>query len=167
MKAPNDSVYGSLTYISTRNRYGASCQPYYWEHDILIRFDLSSIPAKTSIASAKLYLYYYAYGDTNPANRSLTAHLLKGDWTEKTVTYNTSPGYDPIVSASAIVPSAPGKWMSWDVTSDVQKFVNGEKINYGWQIMDETFWGKFNIPITHFYSKENGALIPYMEITTT
>ena len=82
------------------------------------------------------------------------------------VNWDTSPGYEPTVSASAIVPSAPGEWMSWDVTTDVQKFVNGEKTNFGWMIMDETPWENSDIPIPYFYSKENGVLIPYLEIIT-
>jgi len=28
--------------------------------------------------------------------------------------------------------------------------------NYGWKITDENRWGSANIPITYFYSKENG-----------
>lgn len=165
MKATGDT-YGSYNSITTRNRYGSPTHPYYWEHDILIRFDLSNIPTGTSIVSAKLYLYYFSYGDNNPANRSLTIHRITSDWNEKTVTWNTTPSYDSMISASAIVPFAPGNWMSWDVTSDAQKFLKREKSNCGWQIMDEVSWGAFNIPCTNFYSKENGALIPYLEIIT-
>ena len=44
--------------------------------------------------------------------------------------------------------------MTWDVTSDVQKFVNGEEVNYGWQIMDEQKWEWFDIPGTKLRSKE-------------
>lgn len=163
MNAPNATGYGSDKNLTVRNRYGASD---HWERDILIRFDLSSIPAGTSVVSAKLYLYYFYYWDNDPAGRSLTAHLITSDWNENTVNWNIAPGYDTVSSASAIVPSSTGRWMSWDVTIDLQKFVNGEKTNFGWQIMDETFWGDCNIPIPYFYSKENGALIPYLEIIT-
>ena len=166
MRIP-DYNFGSSTSIDTKNRYGAGASyDQDWERDLLIRFDISDIPTGTSIASAKLYLFYYNWYDNSPAGRNLTIYRITSDWNEETVTWNTKPSYDPTLSASATVPSAPGKWMSWNVTSDVQKFVNGEKTNFGWQMIDEVPWGKFDIPYTKFYSKENGDNIPYLEIIT-
>lgn len=54
--------------------------------------------------------------------------------------------------------------MGWDVTADVQQFVNHSLPNFGWEIRDDKYWGGVNIPITYFYTKENGALIPYLEV---
>lgn len=53
--------------------------------------------------------------------------------------------------------------MEWNVTKDVQMFLNGEA-NYGWKITDENYWGNVNIPITYFKSKESGDHIPFLEI---
>jgi hypothetical protein len=44
--------------------------------------------------------------------------------------------------------------MSWDLTSDVQQYVDHPETNFGWEIMDETMWGGGYVPATHFYSKE-------------
>ena len=54
--------------------------------------------------------------------------------------------------------------MEWDVTQDVQKFVQKQYPNYGWRIRDEIPWGKVNIPITYFYSKEHGYFKPHLEV---
>jgi PKD repeat protein len=57
--------------------------------------------------------------------------------------------------------------MSWDVTDSVQDMVSGVYTNYGWQIMDETYWGQADIPGTQLSSKEYGAYTPYLEIQYT
>ena len=170
MLDPNKN-YGSSENMCIRNRYGHPMHPDYWEHDILILFDISSIPSKAIINSAKLKIYYWGFGDNNPVGRPLTLHKITSDWDEATVTWNTRPSFDPMVTSSAIVPSVPGFWMEWDVTSDVAAFVNEGVINYGWQIMDETYWGNFDIPKSKFRTKEysdNGdEYIPYLEIDFT
>ena len=138
-----------------------------WELDPLVRFDISSIPAETPIASATLCLYYYSWGDHNPAGRPLTCYRVTDDWQEMTVTWNTQPDRDFEATDACAVPGSPGQWMMWDVTVDVQDFVDGTLPDYGWMIMDETYWGGANIPYTKFYSKQYGELIPYLEVVAS
>jgi hypothetical protein len=135
-----------------------------WELDPLVRFDISSIPAGTSIESATLALYYFSWGDNNPAGRPLTCYRVTDDWEEMTVTWNTQPDRESEVTDVCVVPGSPGEWMMWDVTVNVRDFVDGTVPDYGWIIMDETYWGSSNIPYTKFYAKENGELIPYLEV---
>jgi hypothetical protein len=163
MRSP-DANYGSGEGMSVRNRYGHPSHPKNWERDVLVRYDLSSIPSGTPIASAVLYLYYYDYGDSDPTGRDLTAYRITSDWSEDYVTWNTRPDLDPEATSYSIVPSPTGKWMHWDVTSDVQDFINGQEVNYGWQVMDTTYWGDFNIPIIKYRTKEYGDYIPYLEV---
>jgi hypothetical protein len=54
--------------------------------------------------------------------------------------------------------------MTWDVTSDVQAFIDGLETNYGWIIMDEASWGQGGIPYAAFHTKENGDFVPYLLI---
>jgi hypothetical protein len=54
--------------------------------------------------------------------------------------------------------------MEWDVTADVQAFVDGSATNYGWTVLDETYWGGGNIPIMDFRTKEHGQLVPYLAV---
>ncbi|RLF31632.1 MAG: hypothetical protein DRM98_05275 [Thermoplasmata archaeon] len=158
--APNSNS-GSGERMTVRNAYGAT---YGWARDILIKFDISSIPPSTHISSAKLKLYYYSYYDNNPSGNNLSIYRITSDWNEDTVTWETQPTCASQPTDISIVPSLTNTWMEWDVTSDVQDFINGEKTNYGWKITDETYWGHANIPITYFRTKEYGHCIPYLEV---
>lgn len=169
---PTDDCYISMRYpdlntgselrINIGNRYGV--EPI-WEFDGLIKFDLSDINSDSIVKSAKLNLYYYKYENTNPRCRILTLYRVLEDWDEDIVTWNTNkPNYNDVISSSTVVPSSLDTWMIWNVTEDVQDFVSGSKENYGWQIMDEIYWGEYNIPTTNFRTKEYGTCSPYLEI---
>ena len=164
MKSP-DNNYGDHTLIDVRNRYGSDAHPDYWEHDVLIKFDMSSISSDKTVISATLKLYYDRYGDSNPSGRSFNLHKIIQNWDENSVTWNTRPNHDNLTLSSSIVPGSTGTWMSWDVTSDVQNIITGSSNNYGWIIMDEQAYGHLNIPTADFRSKEYGTNIPYLEIT--
>ena len=146
--------YGASTTLVAMNRYGHPSHPTTWEQDTLIRFDLSAIPTGTDVTSAALRLYYYDYHDANPSGRELTCHRLEEDWDEDTVTWNTQPDYASEPTSVSLVPSGPTVWMEWDVTSDVQAFLDDPVVsNYGWEIRDDEYWGTYNIPRTYFRSK--------------
>lgn len=160
-----DTNYGSLVNMVVQNRYGHPSHPDHWEKDALVQFDITSIPNGTEIESAVLHLYYYKYHDNNPSGRGLHCHQITEGWAEGTVTWNTQPGFNADATDVAVVPSSFG-WMSWNVTNDVQKFVDGLLDNHGWLIMDPEPWGTYNIPWTYYHSKEHGSLIPYLEVVT-
>ncbi|MFA5101870.1 MAG: DNRLRE domain-containing protein [Candidatus Thermoplasmatota archaeon] len=161
-------VNGDLTYLATRNRYGGGSE--VWECDILIKFDLSSIPPSTPIISASLNLYYYAWGDSNPAGRPLTAYKITSDWHELTVNYNTQPSKASLISDTQTVPGSVDVWISWELTEDVQQYIDDPASNFGWEIMDETYWGWYDVPVAYFYPKEyespppSNEFIPYLEV---
>ena len=160
-RVPNTPMgYGEV--INVRNEFGGGGSG--WAYDGLIRFDVSSIPTNVSVQYAYLKLYYYAWKDTNPAGRTLRLFRATSAWNENTVTWNTQPTYTAQSTSFAIVPSSTKTWMEWDVTGDVQAFVNGSLPNYGWKITDDTPWNYANIPITRFYAKEFGDFIPYLLI---
>ncbi|MBN2599049.1 MAG: DNRLRE domain-containing protein, partial [Candidatus Thermoplasmatota archaeon] len=105
------------------------------------------------IISASLNLYYYAWGDSNPAGRPLTVYRITSDWDEMTVNYNTRPSKSSNVSATQKVPGSPGVGMSWELTEDVQEYVDDSASNFGWEIMDETYWGWYDVPVAYFKPK--------------
>ena len=146
-----------------RNEYGFGGSPG-WAVDSLVKFDISSIPKGTIINSAKLKLFYYKYRDNNPGGRELNVYKVISDWDENTVTWDTQPIYHSIPTTSSSVPSSIGSWMEWDVTNDVQDFIDRTVTNYVWKITDENYWGKTWIPIIHFRSKEYSSNLPYLEI---
>ena len=160
-----DRNTGGQSGVAVVNRYGSSVHDDRFEYDALIKFDLSTLLPGTSVRSATLHLYYYRWKDNNPAARSLTAHRLLQDWDELSVTWRNQPRHAEETSSVAIVPRS-FSWMTWDMTSDVQSFLEGETTNYGWIIIDEKRWGKFDIPRTYLYSKERGELVPYLCIET-
>ncbi|MCP3982247.1 MAG: DNRLRE domain-containing protein [bacterium] len=161
MFSPN-FVPGALNYLLVRNRFGNPPDSNF-ELDALLKFDLSSLPSGAPIASATLNLYYYQFTDTNPVGRELTSYRVTSGWSESTASWNNRPTWAGTPTSDAVVPAA-FDWMSWDVTADVQAFVNGAAPNHGWIILDEVPWNFFGIPMTRFRSKEFGSLIPFLEI---
>jgi hypothetical protein len=159
--SPDFNAGGHHT-VWVRNEYGGGGSGG-WETSPLVKFDLSCVLAASVIESATLYLYYYYWDDNNPTGRALTCYRLTEDWDESTVTWNTRPAAAPTPTSSSVVPGAYG-WIVFDVTSDVQAFADGQADNYGWRIRDENYWGSTNIPITHFYSKEYGSFVPYLDV---
>lgn len=158
-----DNNYGAKTLLQVRNRYGASVHPYYWEHDTLVKFDLTKINSK-KVQRATLNLYYYEYADNNPKGRILNLYRVLEDWNEDTVTWNLKPMTAESPICGAVVPDSYGQWMTWDVTSEVNDILDGSVENYGWQIMDDVPFNTVNIPNARFYSKEYGDFIPNLEI---
>lgn len=161
-----DRKNGLLPRLVVSNRYGHPSHPNLWEDDPLIRFDLSSIPATSRISSAILKLFYFEHSFSNPKDREITLYRITGDWDELTINWNTRPDHYPEITSTDLIPSSPGFWMEWDVTEDVRKFIEGTDINYGWKLMDEGPWNKYDMPDILFRSKEfeNKSYWPKLEI---
>ena len=158
---------GDREYMVIRNEFGAPWDPFKptgYQIDGLIKFDVSSVPLCATIVSATLNLYYYEYQHTDPNidGRNLKLYRVWSDWDEDTVTWNTRP-VNQVLTASADLPSL-YNWMSWDVTDDVQNFIDGTEPNYGWKIHDWDPWEDGFIPTIFFRTKEYGSNIPYLEI---
>ena len=158
-----DNNYGDKTFLQVRNRYGASIHPYYWEHDTLIKFDLTEVSSK-EVQRATLNLYYYGYTENNPKGRIFNLFQVLEDWNEDVVTWNLKPTIAESSLCNAVVPDSYGQWMTWDVTSEVNNILDGDVENYGWHIMDDVPYYTFDIPNARFYSKEYGEFSPYLEV---
>jgi len=146
-----DANYGGSEFFEVRNDFGNNSDGRAW--DALINFDISSIPSGANIISAKLKIYYYDYFTTDPKGRVLNLYRITSGWDEEIVTWNTQPSYDSSISSNSIVPRTFG-WMTWDVTDDIQDYVDGTKTLFGWKVTDEEYWGTYDIPETVFYPKE-------------
>jgi nitrous oxidase accessory protein NosD len=154
---------GNNTFMVVRNAYGAGGDTF--QVDTLIKFNLSTLH-NIHVLSAVLSLYYYDWDDNDPTDRPLNIYRVTSDWNETTATWSNQPTYAPQPTTYDVVPSSYG-WMSWNVTNDVQLYIDNLATNYGWKITDENIWGNVNIPQTYFYSKEYGESIPALEIITT
>lgn len=150
--------YGSYQYVSV-NSNSSYC------HRTFIKFDVSSIPAGSTIVSAILKLYTYPPASGNPIGRIYDCHRVLATWAEASITFNNQPTYfaAPTFSSNTIAP--PG-WMTWDVKSNVQDFVNGVLQNYGWIIKDrsETSPGTTGL---NFRSRDYSLNQPVLEVDYT
>jgi hypothetical protein len=134
-----------------------------WELDALVQFDISAIPAYTPIDSATLHLYYFQYWHYPTVGRPYGCFRITDDWDEESVTWNTRPDWASEPTAVTPMPSA-FDWVVWDVTTDVQAFVDQEHEDYGWIIHDVGTLE--SMPASCFYTKEHGEYIPYLEVVT-
>lgn len=116
----------------------------------VLRFDLGSIPASSTVASAQISLYL-KWSDAG-ANQTRTAqlHRLLVNWVEQEATYQVraagqpwagnkgpQPGsdYETAPTASAQSGQA-GVWLTWDVTTLAQSWVNNPVANFGVLLLD-------------------------------
>jgi hypothetical protein len=152
--SPNTNL-GGVIYIDCRYDISGA-----WGNNGLLKFDISDIPSYAIINSATFYIYYVTWFDSNPGGTPLNLYRITSNWNEGTVTWNNQPGHYGSSTDISNVPSSTGSWMSYDVTDDVEDFVDGTYSNYGWKFIDETS-GNAQI---RFYGKENGAYIPYLEV---
>ncbi len=98
----------------------------------LVKFNLSAIPAGTSISSARLYLDLggWCYG-TNASPRTVTTYRTLGSWSESSITWSNMPGFAEAYGATAVGYPSAATWYSFDVTNLVRGWVNGSLANYG------------------------------------
>jgi len=160
-----DENYGFFENIRITNEYGINGSSG-WADVAYIRFPIEWFGPNTKIAFAELKLYYYNYENTNPVERDLNIYRVTSYWNEETLTWNNQPTYEPEPISSATVLSSVGDWITWDVTSDVQSYMDDipPDFHYGYRISDDNFWGKPNIPTTMVRSRDNVSFIPCLWI---
>jgi hypothetical protein len=97
----------------------------------LLKFDLGSIPANSTITSATLYLYEQG----NKTAQTTYLYRVTSNWSESTATWLTwtLPGgdFDSGTSYFGFIPDQNNCMLTMDVTSLVQAWVNGVYNNYG------------------------------------
>jgi hypothetical protein len=98
----------------------------------LVRFNLSDIPANSSITSARLYLYEMS----SKTNLVVDVYRVTGDWAENTVTWgfpwaNAGGDFDSSVAHAHFIPGVQNCSVSLDISSLVQGWVDESYPNYG------------------------------------
>jgi fibronectin type 3 domain-containing protein len=117
----------------------------------LIRFDLSSIPAGSTINSAVLQLNAVAQTGTNRTENLLQ---VTSTWAEGTVTWDTAPSASGTASGTLSTGSTLGTKTSTDITTLVQGWFGTPSTNYGVLLQDGT---ESNNVYWNFSSRENGT----------
>jgi len=128
-----------------------------------VQFDISSIPASSTVSSATLTLCATAVPGST---RTYDVHGVTASWGETTITWSAQPAVAASATASATTPASAG-CMSWDVAADVQAWVNGTATNYGWRVKDQT--EDANGLASQFRTHENATVAerPTLEVTYT
>gem|GEM_PF-2448643 len=146
--------YGTATTMSVQTRSGQNRR-------VLVQFDVSAIPSGTTVSNATLYLYM----STAPVqSRTYAAHRITSTWTETGVNWNNQPTFNSTATATTATGTVGGVWLSWNVTSDVQAWVNGTAANYGILVKDNAENSGTKYTGT-FATKEGGSNVSYLSIS--
>lgn len=126
-----------------------------------IKFDLPPELSDSQIINATLYLYKSGHNGT-PTAINLGAHRVTASWSETTITWNNQPTFSASATWSITPPTTNNIYLGWNVTSDVQGFVDGSYQNYGWCIKSSN---ENSVTRIQFNSKENAVNTrPYLYI---
>jgi len=118
---------------------------------IYVQFDISAVPKGALVISAEILLYQmYA-----PASaQTYEVRIVRSPWKEFAMNWTTQPSSDAAAISSAVAPAAKAVWVSWNVTSAVQGWVNGGSPDYGFMIRIQNEQKGASNEASGFYSRE-------------
>ena len=145
----NTQNYGSSSVISVGKNGTANL-------DIMLKFDLSTLPPDAVVESATLELFMVfnraARAQSEVASCDIFPYVNLGPWQEMSVTWDNAPNYgynwDPASSDPATVSS----WQ-WDVTNSVDDWMRGVTTNYGFRLRGD----RETLCFEDFQSREYGS----------
>jgi len=126
------------------------------EKRTIYRFDLSTIPAGSSVSTATAH-FWVTQANGNPVD----VHRVTDVWTELGVTWNnTASDYD-VPADGTFTPATVDEYVVVDVTALIQEWVDGTAPNYGLMLI-----GTANEQESKYTSREwaGTAEDPYMDI---
>ncbi len=157
--------YGAATLLLSNSQSNAQSR-------LVLRFDLSGIPAGATIQSAVMELYYASTRVSTA--EALRLHRITRSWTELGATWRTYDGvnnwatqggdFDPAVVASANLDGTVNVWKQWIITSLVQSWASGTFTNYGVLLESPPASGNKE---RRFNSSENAATALRPKLTIT
>jgi hypothetical protein len=128
-----------------------------------LKFDLSTIPAGSTITSAKIYLRAWGVGP-NPSIVVGAYYLDNDSWDQYTITWNNQPTTGHASSPTATNTVNNTAWWDWEVKTDVQDALDADEI-YSVVMREATEGTDHNW--CGFNSEENDWYPAYMDVTYT
>ncbi|MGB2693975.1 MAG: DNRLRE domain-containing protein, partial [Dehalococcoidia bacterium] len=128
-----------------------------------LRFDLSSLPAGSTIVDASLTLCHLGNPEGGAVGHTHELRTVTAAWSQGTVTWNTQPGASGTVTAQLTVPSN-ATCVTLTVTDDVQAWASGAW-NYGWRLNDQDEASNASRVQYASLEESNAALRPVLAVT--
>jgi hypothetical protein len=133
---------------------------FSWIFVDYIQFDVSAIPSTATILNATMKLYV---GLVNGGTVDVLYYNVSSTWEDTTLIWNTAPTLTgSSVAAKAYFESDTG-WISTDITSAVQQWVNNSVTNNGLMGIPQASADPTYIIV--YFSKYSGTDMPKLEIT--
>jgi len=125
---PDDNFFN---YVYLRiGRWGDTIRRSY------LQFDLSTLPVDAIIIYADLKLYQSSTNGTG--DLTIGVHKITGNWEENTITWNNQPNYYPTPESITPVIMDDATWLSWDISTLLQGWVDGSIANHGIVLVGST-----------------------------
>jgi len=128
-----------------------------------LQFDLSILPEDVIIVDAYLKLFH-----TNTEDFSISLHQVTEVWEESTITWNNQPDFLSTPENTITIPTDMFTWLSLDITSLLQGWVDGSIDNYGVVLKKDIEMSVTDVLLIECYSSDymnNSTLCPKLEIT--
>lgn len=126
---------------------------------MLLDFDISTLPANAQITSAELRLFpVFNRRVASVTDISVSAAAISADWNETTVTWNNRPGFT-YFNDPPVVLSIPANWISWDVSNLVTTWHSDQQSYHGIRLYSSS-----GAESHQFESREWGSYEPELVI---
>jgi 2',3'-cyclic-nucleotide 2'-phosphodiesterase (5'-nucleotidase family) len=125
-----------------------------------LKFDLSGIPAGSTISSAILQMWNWK--STGPALPVEARGSTTDTWTETGITWNSQPVLGNVLDTQTLASGVTNTWYYWNLTSLAQSQLNGDKtLSVVIKSVDESQTGG---PSYGFDAKEFGSNAPVLRV---
>ena len=154
----------STNYGSGSNLYlqGSTASGTFGIERAWLKFDLSSIPAGSTITGASLQLFNWKA--TGPSISAEARGISTDTWTETGLNWSNQPATGTVLDTQTLASGTTSVWYNWNVTSFVQSEFAGDKtVSLLVKASDEALAGG---PTYGFDAKEYGSNVPVLQVTT-